>query len=244
MLTEAWVKAGIPLGLKIYSHIGAESIGDVVALTEHAVATQGVSGLIMMSPVYFKPTVPGVVAMLKKIASVAPNHPLWYYHVPAMTGVLAGEVHEILEAAQDIPNLMGAKFTDYNLMDFLKVSHNSSRWNMIYGRDEQLMAAVAFGADAMAGSTFNFLRYTQLTAQEAFAGNHAQAFANQLKVAEVCLLFANYPGKNVQKAIMRMVGMDVGPPRLPKFDLDESEYVDLFNKLSSMNVLYPSHIIM
>ena len=57
-LAEAWAKAAPPLGLKVYMHIGSESLVDSVELARHAAATKGVSGIVAMTPVYVLFTVP------------------------------------------------------------------------------------------------------------------------------------------------------------------------------------------
>jgi len=55
-LAEAWAAAACP-GQRIYVHIGSESIVDSVALAKHAAGVQGISGILAMTPAYFKPTV-------------------------------------------------------------------------------------------------------------------------------------------------------------------------------------------
>merc|ERR1711861_110820 len=56
MLAEAWGKAAADNGLKVYMHIGSESLVDSVELMAHASKTSGVYGAVCMTPVYFKPT--------------------------------------------------------------------------------------------------------------------------------------------------------------------------------------------
>merc|ERR1719326_344657 len=56
-LAEAWAKAGPPAGLRIYMHVGGESVVEAAELASHAAGTQGSSGILAMTPVYFKPTV-------------------------------------------------------------------------------------------------------------------------------------------------------------------------------------------
>ena len=70
-LAEAWAKAAPPLGLKVYMHIGSESLVDSVELARHAAATKGVSGIVAMTPVYFKPSVDTLVDYMATVASAA-----------------------------------------------------------------------------------------------------------------------------------------------------------------------------
>merc|ERR1719401_1241545 len=94
---------------------------DSIELAGHAARTPGVSGILSMTPVYFKPTLETLHDFLAEVASNAPELPFWFYHFPDLTGVLPGKVHTLLELNEKtgkIPNLAGVKYTDYNLLDF------------------------------------------------------------------------------------------------------------------------------
>ena len=66
-----------------------------------------------------------------------------------------------------------------------------------------------------------------------------EAVAAQGQNAKLCSFFAQYEsdGKNVQKNIMKMVGMDVGPSRLPKRDLTQDEMTELQKELKNLNLI-------
>ena len=59
------------------------------------------------------------------------------------------------------------------------------------------------------------------------------------QTAKLCSFFAQYESKakNVQKALMKVVGMDVGPSRLPKTDLSEEERTELEKELRALKLL-------
>lgn len=226
-LAEAWAKAGPAKGIKVYMHIGCESIVDVIELAKHAASTPGISGVVAMTPVYFKPSLQSLHDFLATVAAAAPQLPIWYYHMPDLTGVIPGDAHQLLELAEQtgkIPNLMGIKFTDYNLNDFsLCTQVAGGKYNMLYGRDEQGMAALMLGADSVISSTINFSPTLREVLRLRAAGNMPGAQAAQKKNQHLDSFFGHYDG-NVQKAIMRMVGVDVGPSRLPKTDLTEAQF--------------------
>merc|ERR1719293_519810 len=90
-------------------------------LAKHAASLKGISGILAMTPVYFKPVIETLHDFLAAVGGAAPELPFWFYHFPDDTGVLPGKAHAFLELADSrgsIPNLMGIKYTDYNLMDF------------------------------------------------------------------------------------------------------------------------------
>ena len=87
-------------GLRVYMHIGSESVVEARELAAHAAATPGISGLVCMAPVYFKPTKESLIDFLALVAAAAPKLPFWYYHYPDKTGVtldmaaFVAKVHE------------------------------------------------------------------------------------------------------------------------------------------------------
>jgi len=242
-LAEAWADAGRTHGLRVYMHIGSESIVDAVDLAKHAAATPGISGILAMTPVYFKPTVETLLDFLAPVASAAPELPFWFYHFPDDTGVLPGRAHEFLALADQtgkIPNLMGIKFTDYNLMDFQVCTQiRGGKYNMLYGRDEQALAALELGAATAVSSTIQFSPTLREALSLASKGDKDGAKAAQARNAELCSNFGVYEVKaqNVQKNIMKMVGMNVGPSRLPKRDLDPAAYKDLEKRLRQADMI-------
>jgi N-acetylneuraminate lyase len=243
LLAEAWGKAGADNGLKIYMHIGSESLVDSVELMAHASKTPGVYGAVCMTPVYFKPTLATLHDFLAAVAAAAPEFPFWFYHFPDDTGVMPGQAHALLESVDKsgkIPNMMGIKYTDYNLMDFsLCKQVAGGKYNMLYGRDEQALPALDLGADAAVSSTINYAPSLREAIHLYQTGEKMAAFAKQAENAKLCSMFGQYEAqaKNVQKSIMKMSGMDVGHSRLPKIDLEDGEYDALKENLLKLDYI-------
>ena len=95
---------------------------------------------------------------------------------------------------------------------------------------------------ARRGETSSTIGYSQ-TLRDALRlygeGKTKEALEAQAKNAELCSFFAQYESqaKNVQKALMKAVGMDVGPSRLPKLDLSEGDLELLSTKLDAKGFL-------
>src|SRR5690606_26966689 len=120
-----------------------------------------------------------------------------------------------------IPTLEGIKFTHEDLMDFSRcVRFGDGRYNLLFGRDEILLAGLAMGARGAVGSTYNFAAgYYQAVIEAYQQGDMERAQAEQARATELIAAFAPYGGIPAQKAIMRMVGLDCGPVRAPLSDL-------------------------
>jgi hypothetical protein len=87
LLSEAWVAAGKKYGVRIFNHIGSQSISEACNLAKHAQET-GCVAICAMAPMFFKCASPRVLALwLKEIGAAAPKMPLYYYNFPAITGV-------------------------------------------------------------------------------------------------------------------------------------------------------------
>ncbi|KAH8092943.1 hypothetical protein JL720_5113 [Aureococcus anophagefferens] len=224
-LLEAWVAAAAPLKLNVYMHIGSESIVDSIELARHAGTVKGCRGIVSMTPVYFKPTVDSLIEFLAPVAAAAPELPFWsarrrFFRVRPGTRRRARQ--------------------DYNLMDFQRcVAVGGGKYNMLYGRDEMALSALAMGAAAAVSSTIGYSPTLRDALRLWAAGDTAGALEAQARNADLCTYFAQYEtqAKNVQKALMKAVGMDVGPSRLPKKDLAEGDLSLLATKLDAKGFL-------
>jgi len=88
-ILEAWVNSSpVKSGrLKILPHVGGNCFKDTLELAKHA-ADLGVFGIGVMPPSFFKPRNEKEVAqMLIHVAQNHPTLPIYYYHIPSMTGV-------------------------------------------------------------------------------------------------------------------------------------------------------------
>lgn len=242
-LAEAWAKEAAGSGVNVYVHVGCESLLDTIELAKHAASVPGIAGIVTMPPVFFKPSLQSLLAYLEAVAAAAPNTPLWYYHIPIMTGVLQGQANSLLnliEQSGKMPTFMGVKFTDYDLADFVACKQIAGgKYNLLFGRDEKGLSALLLGADGFVSSTVQYSHTLRDVVQKFAKGDLDGAEVAQAKNAELCSFFGVYgsAAKNVQKAVMRMTGVDVGPPRLPFVDLSESEYVTLEHRLTAGNYI-------
>ena len=105
-MSQAWVEAGKESGLEIMVHVGDNALGNARELASQA-AARGADALGVMAPYFFKPSdVGSLVGWVETIAQQAPQCPMYYYHIPGMTGVDVS-MESFLEVALPIPNLRG-----------------------------------------------------------------------------------------------------------------------------------------
>ncbi len=219
-LAERW-KAVAPEGFAVIIHVGHPCLEDSKALAAHAQKIKA-TAIGAMAPCFFKPAnVDDLVAWCAEVAAAAPELPFYYYHIPSMTGVNI-PVADVLERGADrIPTLAGAKFTFENLMDYQRcLSLRDGRFDMLFGRDEILLSALALGAKGAVGTTYNFAAPLFLRVIEAYEkGDPAAARAEQLRAVEMVQTLLRHGGLPAFKAVMKMIRVDCGPVRPPLRDL-------------------------
>ncbi|HEX6972063.1 MAG TPA: dihydrodipicolinate synthase family protein, partial [Limnochordia bacterium] len=220
-VAERWVRAARGR-LRVIVHVGHTALGEAQALARHAQEI-GAAALAALAPCFFRPpSVAALVDVCAAIARAAPRLPFYYYHIPAMTGVGLPAYDFLQAAAGRIPTLAGVKFSADDLVDFERCAGLAGgRFEMLYGRDEMLLAALAVGARGAVGSTYQFAAplYGRLLAAWR-AGDLPKARAEQRWSAEIVAVLARYGVLAAQKAVMQMIGIDCGPVRPPLVPLD------------------------
>ena len=230
-IAERWV-AVADGKLKVLVHAGHTCLRDSQALAAHAQALKA-DGIACVAPYFFKPGLEELVQFSAAVAGAAPALPFYFYHIPSMTGVYSAMLDFLRLAGARIPNLRGVKFTYENLMDFSQcLQLEDGRFEMIFGRDEILIAGLAAGATAAIGSTYNFAAPLYRRVIENFEKNNLNAArADQAKACEMISIFIKYGNLPAGKAMLKMVGIDCGPVRLPLRNVTEEQGAALRGEL-------------
>ncbi|XP_032552170.1 N-acetylneuraminate lyase isoform X3 [Chiroxiphia lanceolata] len=207
-LAEEWVCQGKDKLDHVIIHVGALSLPESQELARHAAAI-GAGGIAVIAPFFFKPT--------NKV-----------------------RVEELLEGIKErIPTFQGVKFSDTDLLDLAQCIHKNEAQQLefLYGVDEQLLGALAVGANGAVGSTYNYLgRQTNLML-EAFAKPDLVLARKYQFLTGEFLNFVIKLGFGVAqtKAVMTFVsGIPMGPPRLPLLGASEEFIAKAKAKLDSI----------
>lgn len=235
-LAVRWFEVTRGTELKVIVHVGSNCLADSRNLAAQAQGL-GAAAVSALAPSYFKPgNVATLVESMAQIASAAPELPFYYYEIPTMTGLTLSPSEFLAQAADRIPNLAGIKFTSSNLMEYqlCRASHDG-RFDIPFGFDEMMLGALAFGATGAVGSSFNFAApiYNRLIA--AFqSGDLIAAREEQMRSVRTIQKLAARGYMGAAKATMKMLGVDVGPARLPCGNLDEAQTQALRAELDQM----------
>lgn len=215
-VAETYVKAAKGR-LLVMVHVGHSSVEECRRLAAHAQEI-GADAISAVAAFYFKPSsVANLVDSMAKIASAAPNLPFYYYHIPALTGVGLDMVEFLRMGGTRIPNLAGIKYTAATIHEYQAcVNYDGGKFDILYGYDELLLPALVVGAKGAVGSTYNYAAPLYLQVMADFsAGRLREAQKRQLLLVNMIREMTQYPAIPAQKAIMSMIGLDLGPCRLP-----------------------------
>ena len=217
--------------------LGGTSIADCKELALHAKAI-GLDAVSFTAPFYFKPA---DVTMLAKtcieIASVVPDMPFYYYHIPVLTGVNFLMIDLLKAVDGKIPNFAGVKYTHEDFMDFLScILYADGKYDMLWGRDENMLPALAVGAKGAVGSTFNYAAPLYYNLIDAFNNGELQK-AQQLQEQSIDMirLLGKYGGIATGKAYMKLLGLDCGEFRLPVKNMTAEQFISFKKDTEQIN---------
>jgi N-acetylneuraminate lyase len=230
---------------KVMTLLGGTSIRDCIELAKHAKQT-GLYAVSFTAPFYFKPAnVEMLAKVCEEIAAEVPDMPFYYYHIPVLTGV-GFAMYDLLQAIDGrVPNFAGIKYTHEDFMDFLSCIHfQNGKYDMLWGRDENMLPALVLGTKGAVGSTFNYAAplYYELIA--AF-NNGELGKAQQLQQQSINMirLLGKYGGIATGKAYMKLIGLNCGEFRLPVKNMTAEQFQQFNKDVEQLNFKsFSSHL--
>lgn len=237
-LAEKWI-ASVPAGFKVIVHVGSCCLRDSVKLAEHA-AKAGAWGIGSMAPPFPKiGRIEELVKYCEAIAAAAPELPFYYYHIPAFNGAFLPMVDLLKAVDGRIPNFAGIKYTFESLYEYNQCRlYGNGKYDILHGQDETYLPSLAQGG-AQGGicGTTNYNGREQVAIGEAWAaGDLAKAQELQNFSQEVINVICHFRGNIVGgKRIMKFLGLDMGPNRVPFRNITDEEEAALKAELEAIN---------
>ncbi|MBL0132794.1 MAG: dihydrodipicolinate synthase family protein [Chitinophagaceae bacterium] len=223
----AWAEvAGSDPDFMLMTLLGGTSIEDCKELALHAQSI-GLDAISFTSPFYFKPAdVKQLAKCCIEVASVVPDMPFYYYHIPVLTGVNFLMIDLLKELHGKLPNFTGIKYTHEDFMDFLSCLHFADgKYDMLWGRDENMLPALSLGTKGAVGSTYNYAAPLYNDMIKAFnKGDLKEAQQLQQQSIDMIRLLGKYGGIATGKAFMKIIGLDCGEFRLPVKNMTDNDF--------------------
>ncbi len=233
-LAGRWLEIARGTAMRVVVHVGSNSLREARTLAAHA-QQHGAAAVSALAPSYFKARdVATLVAACAEIADGAPELPFYFYDIPALTGTNYAMPEFLAAAKERIPNLAGIKFTNSDQMAYqLCLRADGGAWDVPWGLDEMLLAALALGARGAVGSSYNFAAVIYQRIIAAFArGDLAAAQAEQFRSVQLIQMLARHGYLGSAKAVMGWLGVPVGPVRLPNSNPPPEELAKLRAELT------------
>lgn len=216
-VADRWLKVTAGTKMQVVVHVGANSLKDAQQLAQHA-GQNGAVAVAALAPSHFKSaSIDELLQWTKSIAAACPDTPFYFYDIPSLVGSSFSMSTYMEKAISQIPNFVGLKFTNADLISYQRVVQQYPEYDILFGIDECLLAALTLGCQGAVGSTYNFAAplYHKLIA--AFQkGDLETARKLQYKSVQLVDLLCSCGGyMPAAKATMEYLGIPVGAPRQP-----------------------------
>jgi N-acetylneuraminate lyase len=224
-IAEKWIEVAGDR-LKVIVHTGGTNILDQQSIAAHA-QKNGAYAIAAMAPMFLGPKRNEELgAFCKTVSEAAPELPFYYYHIPGLNGINLSVMDLLKYADKEIPNFAGVKYTHDNMYEFDQCfRYENHKYDMLHGLDETFLSGLAYGCTSGVGGTYNHCFGLYKNMKEAFeAGDLDKARDLQ----HLSHLFVNvlirYRGNIVGgKRIMKFLGIDCGPNRMPLQTISDKE---------------------
>lgn len=195
----------------------------------------GADALLLVTPYYNKTSQRGLVAHYTAIAD-ATDLPVILYNVPSRTGVNI-QPATLAELARH-PHITAVKEASGNISAVAEIAATCDI-DIYSGNDDQIVPILSLGGKGVISVLSNVVpRQTHEICQKWFDGDVAGSralFMQYLELANALFMDVNpIPVKDA----MNLMGMDVGPCRLPLLSMDEAHKEKLAAVLKKYDLLH------
>jgi len=235
LVLEAAVKCS-PSGKLIIVHVGAATTMDAVRLTKHAEIC-GAHAISSLPPIgsYSYAEIRAYYETLAESTKL----PVLLYHHPETCPAITPE--RALDLCS-IPNVLGFKFTDFNL--FLLSLIRARGKIVLNGRDEQLAAGLLLGANGGIGTFYNiFPRLFVDIFRFAREGEWSTAAELQLLINPVMKKIFDAGLLPATREILKRQGFPVGDALLPRAPISKSALSTLEQAMRELPVDLEQYLI-
>ena len=221
--------------IKVIAGTGSNNTDHAIKMSR-AAASYGVDALLMVTPYYNKCTPKGLLRYYTSVADSV-DVPIIVYNVPSRTGV-GMTVAEYRELSKH-PLINGVKEASGNTDIVLRtLDACGDELNIWSGNDSQIVPFMAMGAKGVISVLANICpKETAALAGLCLDGKYADAAKMQVTYMELIDSLFSEVNPIPVKTAMNLMGMEVGPLRLPLCDMEEPTKVRLISALRKHSLL-------
>ena len=201
----------------------------------------GVDGLLVITPYYNKTTQKGLVEHFKAIASSV-TAPIIIYNVPSRTGLNINP-HTLLKLCE-VENIVAVKEASGDISQIALIKALcGDRLDIYSGNDDQVIPILSLGAIGVISVIANIIPTDVHNMCELYLkGQHAEALKIQLEFLALNNALFIETNPIPVKTAMNLMGLEVGPLRLPLCNMEETNLQILKKELKAYNIALKEEI--
>ncbi|MCP4577411.1 MAG: dihydrodipicolinate synthase family protein [Deltaproteobacteria bacterium] len=208
--------------------VGSSHPEEAIFLAEKAKAI-GCDGVVIAPP-YFFPLSQNMVEQYFETIIHAVDIPVIIYNIPLFTQPLN---YDLVKRLARKPNVVAMKDSSGSMVDFLhfmdKVRLEKGEMNFLTGREETLLPCLMMGGKGCMTATAGILPEVMVEIYQCFLSKeYERARELQFSILQVIRKMFALPFPLGFKIAMEMRGFNMGPPKQPLSDADQSQ----FNRMS------------
>ena len=221
--------------VKVIAGAGSNDTSTAVYLSQHA-QDSGADALLHVTPYYNKASQTGLIKHYEYISDRT-ELPIILYNVPARTGV--SFTAETYQALAQNPKINGVKEASGNFSLLAHARYLCPDDFYIWsGNDDQVVPMMSLGAKGVISVACNIVPEVMVKMTHQFLEHDVEGAA-KLQIEYMDLLDALFCEVNPipVKTAMNLMGMEVGPLRLPLCDMSDKNLETLRNSMQRMGLL-------
>ncbi len=230
--TVEFTKGRVP----VIAGTGSNSTQTAIELSVEA-EKAGADGLLLVTPYYNKATQAGLIKHYTMVANEV-KLPILMYSVASRTGVNI-EPETVAALVNNVDNIVGMKEASGNISQIAKMMNlTDGKMDLYSGNDDQIVPLMSLGGLGVISVLSNVApQYTHDICEAYLAGDVKKSCSMQLKALPLInQLFSEVNPIPVKKA-MNLMGMEVGPLRMPLTELTESNTEKLAQAMREFGIL-------
>jgi 4-hydroxy-tetrahydrodipicolinate synthase len=212
---------------KVIAGTGSNATSEAIQLSK-AAQDMGADGMLSVCPYYNKPTPQGILKHFEAIGS-AIDVPVIIYNIPSRTGTNI-TAQTMLQLAT-LPNIAGVKEASGDINQIARIAAGAPKgFTVLSGDDAMTLPAMSVGAKGVISVASNVVPELMLElVDNALAGRMEEAKMMNTKLLPMFSALFVETNPIPVKTALRLMGLRVGPLRLPLCDMTAPD-LDLLKK--------------
>lgn len=206
--------------IPVIAGTGSNNTASAISMSKYAESV-GADGLLVITPYYNKTSQNGLIKHFKAINDEVKT-PIILYNVPSRTGV--NITPKTLLKLSELSNITAIKEASGNISQIVQMKALCRDSIDIYsGNDDQIISIMSLGGIGVISVLANILpKKVHEMAQECLTHNFKEALDIQLNTLSLANALFIETNPIPIKTAMNLIGLEVGPLRLPLCEMDEN----------------------